>query len=194
MPDSLYELEWNEWYLVYGGIVLIFNTIQSAQNVMTARRARGQRARKALIGLLPPLVAWTLIPIYLYLQPAVLHHHLIPFVFFVGLLNAYSVGQVIVAHLVKARFPYGNVLVVPLAYGVVDSLGPHLRHAVGFGWPSAFSDGVSQATFVFLCLGLAVGVYGSFVLDVIVSICDYLDIWCLTIKHPYVEENGKKVR
>lgn len=23
---------------------------------------------------------------------------------------------------------------------------------------------------------------------VIVTICDYLDIWCLTIKHPYVEE------
>jgi ethanolaminephosphotransferase len=30
-----------------------------------------------------------------------------------------------------------------------------------------------------------------------VSICDYLDIWCLTIKHPYVEEtentSGKKM-
>jgi ethanolaminephosphotransferase len=24
--------------------------------------------------------------------------------------------------------------------------------------------------------------------DVIVTICDYLDIWCLTIKHPYVEK------
>jgi len=34
-------------------------------------------------------------------------------------------------------------------------------------------------------------VYGSFVVDVIVTICDYLDIWCLTIKHPWVEgQNG----
>lgn len=24
--------------------------------------------------------------------------------------------------------------------------------------------------------------------DVIVTICDYLDIWCLTIKHPWSEE------
>jgi ethanolaminephosphotransferase len=24
--------------------------------------------------------------------------------------------------------------------------------------------------------------------DVIVTICDYLDIWCLTIKHPWTEE------
>ena len=40
---------------------------------------------------------------------------------------------------------------------------------------------------MFLCLGLTVGVYGSFVVDVITSITDYLDIYCLTIKHPYVE-------
>ena len=44
-----------------------------------------------------------------------------------------------------------------------------------------------QVSFVFLMLGLALGVYGSFVHDVITTICDYLDIWCLTIKHPYVE-------
>jgi ethanolaminephosphotransferase len=50
-----------------------------------------------------------------------------------------------------------------------------------------------------MMLGMAIGVYGSFVVDVIVTICDYLDIWCLTIKHPYVEgqeedvnANGKK--
>lgn len=24
--------------------------------------------------------------------------------------------------------------------------------------------------------------------DVITTICDYIDIWCLTIKHPHVEE------
>jgi ethanolaminephosphotransferase len=29
--------------------------------------------------------------------------------------------------------------------------------------------------------------------DVIVTICDYLDIWCLTIKHPWNEtEEAKK--
>ena len=25
----------------------------------------------------------------------------------------------------------------------------------------------------------------------IVTICDYLDIWCLTIKHPWTEEKEK---
>ena len=27
IPDSIYNLAWNEWYMVYGGIVLVFNTI-----------------------------------------------------------------------------------------------------------------------------------------------------------------------
>jgi len=28
--------------------------------------------------------------------------------------------------------------------------------------------------------------------DIITTICDYLDIWCLTIKHPYNEESETK--
>lgn len=27
IPNILYDLAWNEWYMVYGGIVLVFNTI-----------------------------------------------------------------------------------------------------------------------------------------------------------------------
>jgi ethanolaminephosphotransferase len=188
MPDFLYEQAWSEWFMVYGGMVLVFNTLSSAINVMKVRKERGQDPARALLGLIPTGVMWVLVTAYLALQPTILHNHLVPFVFFVGLVNAYSVGQIIVAHLAKARFPYYNILVVPLALGVVDSLGPRLGL-----WPSALGDGVYQVAFVFLCLGLGLGVYGSFVYDVITSICDYLDIWCLTIKHPYVEgQDGKK--
>lgn len=28
IPDYVYELPFNEWYMVYGGIVLVFNTLQ----------------------------------------------------------------------------------------------------------------------------------------------------------------------
>lgn len=160
---------------------------------MQARHERGEDALIALAGYLPFIATWTLIPAYLYLQPTILHHHLIPFIIYVGLINAYSVGQMIVAHLTKADFPYQNVLILPLLFGVVDSLGPVLQLNVGFGWPSALGYGMYQVSFMFMCLGLAIGVYGSFVVDVIVAICDYLDIWCLTIKHPYVPEaEGKK--
>ncbi|KAK5176983.1 Phosphotransferase, partial [Cryomyces antarcticus] len=147
--------------MVYGGVVLIFNTVQSALNVMSARRSRGQRADTALLGLLPFFTAWTLIIAYLILQPVILRQHLVPFVFYVGLINAYSVGQMIVAHLTKSRFPFGNVLVAPLAFGVVDSLGPFLQQHLRFGWPSALGNDVYQVAFVMGCVGLGVGVYGT---------------------------------
>jgi ethanolaminephosphotransferase len=96
----------------------------------------------------------------------------------------------IVAHLTLSRFPFYNVITLPLIFGVVDSIGPVLTKYIGVGWPSALGHDVYQVSYMFLCLGLAIGVYGSFIVDVITSICDYLDIWCLTIKHPYVEESG----
>ena len=139
------------------------------------------------MGLIPYAATWVFVPIYLYLQPVILNHHLIPFVFYIGLINAYSVGAIITAHLVKdPEFPMYNVLTLPLALAVIDSIGP----AVG-AWPSALGSGVYQISFVFMAVGLGVGVYGSFIYDIIMTICDYLDIWCLTIKHPYVEEGQK---
>lgn len=159
---------------------------------MTARRQRGEHARHALLGLVPFFASWSLIAAYLALQPAILRNHLVPFVLYAGLINAYSVGQMITAHLTKSPFPYQNVLALPLVWGVLDSAGPLLQDKIGFGWPSALGDGVYQVAFMFTCLGLAFGVYGSFVLDVIVTICDYLDIWCLRIKHPYVAETEKR--
>jgi hypothetical protein len=134
-------------------------------NVIKARRARGDKSRFALVGLVPFFVTWTLIPVYLYLNPEILHNHLVPFVFFCGLVNAYSVGQIITAHLVHLDFPYYNVLILPLAYGVFDSLGPWLQRTVGFGWPSALGDGGYQVAYVFMMLGAAIGVYGRFVVS-----------------------------
>ncbi|KAK3048995.1 Phosphotransferase [Extremus antarcticus] len=189
IPARAYEADFGDFYMLYGGIVLVFNTIESARNVMKSRRDRGEQARVALIGLLPFAQSWILIVSYLMLQPTILHNHLIPFVFYVGLINAYSVGQIITAHLVILDFPYQNIISLPLVYGVADALGPVLQRNLGFGWPSALGDDTYQVAFMFTCLGFAVGVYGSFVVDVIVTICDYLDIHCLTIKWPATGES-----
>jgi ethanolaminephosphotransferase len=27
IPNALFDMAWNEWYMVYGGVVLVFNTI-----------------------------------------------------------------------------------------------------------------------------------------------------------------------
>ncbi|KAL9581140.1 MAG: hypothetical protein Q9203_006018 [Teloschistes exilis] len=188
IPEYIYNLPFNEWYMVYGGLVLVFNTVQSALNVMQIRRKASKDPFTPLYGLLPYFLTWTFVPLYLYLQPIILHHHLIPFVFYIGLINAYAVGQIIIAHLTKnPEFPMYNVLTLPLGLAAMDSLGP----MVGV-WPSVLGDGMYQVAFVFLCMGLGVGIYGSFVYDIITTICDYLDIWCLTIKHPYNPEEEQK--
>jgi ethanolaminephosphotransferase len=170
LPKFLYTMDFGDWYMVYGTVILAYNTLSSIRNVLDARRDRGDAPYDALLGLAPFFGCWTLIVSYLALNPEILH--------------AYSVGQMITAHLTKSEFPYQNVLALPLLFGIVDSLGPVLQARLGFGWPSALGDGVYQVAFMFSCLGLAIGIYGSFVVDVIVSICDYLDIYCLTIKHP----------
>ena len=128
---------------------------------MEVRKQRKQPIFSPLFSLLPYFLTWTFVPLYLYFQPIILHHHLIPFVFYAGLINAYSVGQMIVAHLTKnPEFPMYNVLTMPLGLAVLDSLGPMLHL-----WPSALGDGTYQIAFVFCCLGLGVGVYGSFVVS-----------------------------
>lgn len=135
----------------------------STLHVLEVRRQRSESTDKPLYGLLPFFVTWIFIPAYLYLQPIILHYHLIPFVFYVGLINAYSVGQIIVAHLTKSpKFPYQNVLTLPVALAVLDSAGPMLDL-----WPSVLGDGTYQIAFVFLCTGFALGVYGSFVVSLL---------------------------
>ena len=114
-----------------------------------------------LVGLAPAGAFWAMTALYLYLHPIILHSHLIPFVFYVGLINAYMVGKMIVAHLTRSpKFPYRHSLMFPLAFGVFDSLGPKLGL-----WPSALGGDVYQIAFLFMCLGIAIGVYGSFVVS-----------------------------
>lgn len=53
-----------------------------------------------------------------------------------------------------------NVLTLPLALAVFDSTGPYLDL-----WPSALGYGTYQIAFIFSCVGLGLGVYGSFVVS-----------------------------
>lgn len=160
LPDAVYQLPFTSWYMIYGALMLFFATGSSIVNVMQARRARVENPITPLFGLLPFAQMWTLTPLYLYLQPNILANHLVPFVMYVGIVNAYSVGQMIVAHLLKTKFPRSNILMLPLAVAVIDSLGPHLGL-----WPSSLGDDIYQVAFVFTALGMSIGVYASFVVS-----------------------------
>ncbi len=133
---------------------------------MQVQREQKKPVDKPLYGLIPFFAASSQVALYLYLNPVILNHHLIPFVFYAGLINAYSVGMMIIAHLTKdPEFPMLNVLVLPLSLAVVDSLGPF----TGL-WPSALGSSTYQIAFVFMLLGLGVGVYGSFVVSILTRI------------------------
>ena len=132
-------------------------------HVMQVQREQKKPVEKPLYGLAPYFIAWAQVVVYLTLQPTVLRNHIIPFVFYVGLINAYSVGMMITAHLTKdPKFPMHNVLTLPLGLAIVDSLGPMLGL-----WPSALGGGTYQIAFVYMLLGLGVGVYGSFIVSAI---------------------------
>ncbi|PWW72921.1 Choline/ethanolaminephosphotransferase [Tuber magnatum] len=185
LPPVLRNLSFAKWYLVYGGIILAFNVVQSSRNVIRARRSKNLPITPALLGLAPYFTTWLAIPLWLYLRPEILREHILPFIFFVGASFAYQVGLIITAHLTRSPFPYFNVLFLPILVGTLDALGPFLQVGLGLGWPSVLGGGPYTIAYVLACLGLSIGVYGSFVVDVITNICDYLDIWCLSIKHPY---------
>ena len=39
IPNSVYNLAWNEWYMVYGGVVLVFNTVTRLGQSYSSRRS-----------------------------------------------------------------------------------------------------------------------------------------------------------
>lgn len=153
----------------------------SALHVMQVRRERKQNPWSPLAGLVPYFLTWILVPAYLYQHPIILEQHLVPFTFYIGLINAFSVGQMIVAHLAKLKeFPRYNILSLPLGLAVFDSLGAMLGL-----WPSVLGDGTYQIAFVFSCLGLAVGVYGSFVVSILWSITGFFLLTRSIVRYYY---------
>lgn len=86
----------------------------------------------------------------------------------------------------KIPLPYFNVLLLPILAGTLDALGLFLEAKLGLRWLSVLGGVPDTVAYVLACLGLSIGVYGSFVVDIITNLCDYLDIWCLSIRHPYI--------
>ena len=131
------------------------------------RRSKQLPIGVALSGLIPFITLATAAPIWLALRPEILKEHLLPFMFFLGASFAYQVGLIIVAHLTQSPFPFFNVMLLPIFIfiGMLDSIGPFLLQHTSkiIGWPSALGDGPYQVGYVFLCMGLALGIYGSFV-------------------------------
>lgn len=168
-------LELKHLFLLTGVFGLGFNILGASYNVIQARRKKNEPLAPALAGLLPFFLSSGITFTFAYLNPSIVYKSCIPFMFYVGTSLAYSVGLIITAHVTHAEFPYFTpyFLLFPMIGAIL------LNHKVG---PQ------EAVIVVWMSLGLAIGVYGSFIVDVIGDITEHLDIWCLTIKHPKVDE------
>lgn len=164
-------LQLKHLFLLTGILGLGFNIIGASLNVIAARRRKNEPLAPALAGLVPFFISSAITTTFAYLNPSIVNQACIPFMLFIGTLLAYSVGLMITAHVTHAEFPYFTpyFLLIPTIVAIIcdNRIGPREAEIV-----------------VWLSLGISVGVYGSFVVDVIADITSHLDIWCLTIKHP----------
>ncbi|KAI5284495.1 hypothetical protein KEM54_001290 [Ascosphaera aggregata] len=156
MSDKVYQTPFTNLFLIQGATVCCFNVVASICQALSAVKSRGENRREALKGLLPALEMWTLVCIYLYLKPSVLGCCTLGVILYIGLMNAFSVSQMICAHVTKAPFPYRNILTLPLYMGILDNLG----REIGFWSDDLMGD---HSAFIYASLGLSLGVYGSFV-------------------------------
>ncbi|ODQ64393.1 ethanolaminephosphotransferase [Nadsonia fulvescens var. elongata DSM 6958] len=162
-------------YLVFGVVALGFNIRSACVNVLKSRRTRGLPTRGALSGLIPFFAFYVSVFTWVYVCPAVLTQYGFPFLLIVGLSNAFMVGRIILAHLTKTDFPYFHFVTLLPSVCI-------LLHFLGI----AIHGSIASFTFasVYMSLGVCTVTYGFFVMEIINEITTYLDIWCLTIKHP----------
>ncbi|KAI9506981.1 hypothetical protein GGI25_006123 [Coemansia spiralis] len=148
----------------------------SFSNIARACREQKKGVLAAYADAIPFAASIGSVTLWLYASPMVLREHLVAFLLFVGFAFSYIVGRVIVAHVTGAPFPKLNRMHIPIFFGTTNAIAPHI------GLTKMF-DGQNELILIWLCLGYTAIQYAHFALEVINTICTYLDINCLTIKH-----------
>jgi len=88
-----------------------------------------------MIGLLPFFTVSTMACVFLSHHNEFVHSHLLPTTLYLGVVFAYMVGTIIVAHVSKQKFPYWNMTWIPLILGLADVyITPYFRK---FSYPRA---------------------------------------------------------
>ncbi|KAJ1662272.1 hypothetical protein IW140_006046 [Coemansia sp. RSA 1813] len=169
------ELTLAQMVVVGVGLGLIPTVYTSFTNIATACREQGKSIVGAYADAIPFAASIFSVTIWLMASPQILREHLVVFLMFVGFAFSYIVGRVIVAHVTGAPFPKLNRMHVPIFFGTANAVAPW------FGFAKLF-DAQNELLLIWLCLAYTAIQYAHFALEVIDTICTYLDINCLTIK------------
>ncbi|KAJ2055905.1 hypothetical protein GGI17_006463 [Coemansia sp. S146] len=162
------------------GVMLIPTVYTSFSNIASACREQNKSVLSAFADSVPFVASIASMVVWLAASPNVLHQHLVLFLMFAGFAFSYIVGRVIVAHVTGAPFPKLNRMHVPIFFGTANAIAPMLGLAKMF-------DGENEVVLIWICLAYTALQYAHFALEVINTICAYLDINCLTIKHKKAE-------
>lgn len=160
-------------FIIFCGLGLLANIVVSSSNVRTYYKLQGKKYSHAFLDLMPFVVFWIGLFAWTFYVPSLVDHLLIPLIFFSGIVFALNVGLVIIAHVTQSRFPHWIWL-----YALV---------------PLGMLVGQEFATeYIYAALGISIGVYICFVNEVIVVICNFFDINCLTIKQKPLRSSPRK--
>ncbi|ODV85029.1 hypothetical protein CANARDRAFT_28750 [[Candida] arabinofermentans NRRL YB-2248] len=172
--SSEYLITSTEAAIVGGGLMLWFNIESARSNVIKYVTDKKQQ-RHAMTGLIPFFVYYASVFIMLFFNEEILTVYTLPTMLTIGSTIAFTVGRIIIGHLSKMDFPYINFpMLLPTFQMALIWL---LTHVYGFQY-----EEIIQLV-VYLGLGLALGIHGMFILEIITEITTYLDIYALSIKH-----------
>ncbi|CDH53739.1 sn--diacylglycerol cholinephosphotransferase [Lichtheimia corymbifera JMRC:FSU:9682] len=117
--------------------------------------------------------SWVLSPYSFILS----HHHYILYTLTTGIVFGRMATKIILAHLLKSRFPRFTVLLFPLIGGAIISNLPRLGNISPIFTP--------ETEYLYICayFVFALVAYTRWAVVVINSFCSYLGIRCLTIPH-----------
>ncbi|KAJ2726349.1 hypothetical protein GGI07_000662 [Coemansia sp. Benny D115] len=165
------------------GFALVPTVYASFSNIAKACREQKKNVFAAFADAIPFFASIVSCGIWLYASPEIRTQHLVAFLVFVGFAFSYIVGRVIVAHVTGAPFPKLNRMHIPIFFGTANAVAPSIGLAKMF-------DGENELLLIWICLGYTAIQYAHFALEVINTICSYLDINCLTIKKKATEETA----
>lgn len=104
-------------------------------NVINARRKAKKPVLPALLGLSPFFAMSGIAYLFLSHHEEIVHFHLLPTLLYLGIVFAYSVGLIIIAHVSKKHYPYVNMAFIPLILGLADVyITPFFREYASTYW------------------------------------------------------------
>ncbi|PWZ01102.1 hypothetical protein BCV70DRAFT_199469 [Testicularia cyperi] len=172
------NLPLNDAFLTFAALGLLFNIAGSYSNVIAARRAKKLSVVTPLLGLAPLVlqvganVMWIKANrSFILASPAAF----LPFLVYWGISFAYSVGQLIVAHVSKAPFPYLNLATT---WSIVAAIDANLPHS----YLQTNPDRTVQV--IYASLAAVTLIYAHFCHNVITTITTELGMACFTVKPP----------